>query len=276
MRLGTIRRSLLATTAALALIAGGLAAAPASAAAAETADVSVALIPQADTASLADGVDTYRVVVTNHGDADVKQITVSVPFAGGYSAEGASFDRGGAWVAQLGAASLDLRVEQMRGNGDSVSGTLRFVSQGAAPSNALIERATVTWSGDSSRARNLSNLPVSAYAGTVATAAALPNGHPAISFSAAAFASGEPVSLWYTAPSGESTALVTEGDVAFPMPAKKFSDTEEPTYGTSLAASSQGELLARIDIANLTPGSYTLAARGGWSGTVASATFTVR
>jgi hypothetical protein len=274
MRLGMIRRSLLATTVALVIIAGGMGAAPAFAAADEP-SVSVALIPQADTASANDGVDTYRVVVTNHGSADVKKITVSVPFANGYRAESASFDRSGAWVAQQSAASLDLRVEQMRGNGDTVSGTLRFVSAGAAQSNALLERASVTWSGDSSSSPHLSNLPVGASAGTVG-ATTLPEGQPAISFRAAVFASGEPVNLWYTAPSGESTALVIEGDIAFPQPPKKYSDTEQPTYGSSLAANSQGELMARVDIANLAPGAYTLAARGGWSGATASATFIVR
>lgn len=278
MKVGTIRRSILAGTLALAVVAGGLGAAPASAATAraEKANVSVALIPQADTASLADGVDTYRVIVTNHGDSDVKKVTVSVPFAAGYSPDGVSFNRGGAWVSQLGGEGLDLRIEQMRGNGDSVSGTLRFASRGAAPSNALLGRATVTWSGDERQTRNISNLPVSSHGGTIATAAALPNGDPAYSFRAAAFASGEPVSLWYTSGTGASTALVLEKDVAFPAPPEKDSDDDDKEYGTSLAASSQGELQARINVANLAPGTYTLAARGGWSGTVAYATFIVR
>lgn len=277
MRVATIRRSLLAGSLALAVVAGGLGAAPASAATAAAArpDVSVALIPQADTASLADGVDSYRVVVTNHGDADVKRITVSVPFADGYSPDGVSFSRGGAWVAQLGASSLDLRIEQMRGNGDTVSGTLRFVSPGAAPTNALLGRAAVTWGGDERQTRNVSNLPVSTHGGTIA-AAALPNGDPAFSFRAAAFASGEPVSLWYTSGAGVSTALVVEEGVVFPAPPAKGSDDEDKQYGTALSADEQGQLQARLSAAGLAPGTYTLAARGGWSGTVAFATFTVR
>lgn len=276
MRIGTISRSLLAGAAALAFAAGGLGATPASAAtaSAEKPNVSVALIPQADTGSLADGVDSYRVVITNHGDAEVKKVTVSVPFAAGYSPDSVSFNRGGAWVAQAGAASLDLRVEQMRGNGDSVSGTLRFVSSGAAASNALLGRATVSWSG--SQASNVSNLPVASLGGSIADAPALANGEPSFSFRAAAFASGEPVSLWYTSASGVSTALVLDQGVALPQPPKKDSDDEDKVYGTSLAANAQGELQARLDVADIAPGTYTLAARGGWSGTVAFATFTVR
>jgi hypothetical protein len=268
----TIRRSLLTGAAALALAAGALGATPV--AAADEANLSVVLIPQTDTASTADGVDSYRVLVTNHGDGEVKQVTVSVPFAAGYSIAGASFDRGGSWVARLGAESLDLRIEQMRGNGDTVSGTLRFASQGPAASNALLERATVTWRGDERATPNASNLPVSLQAATF-SAAALPEGVQGHSFRAAAFASGEPVSLWYTNSAGVSTALVIADGVAIPAYLAE-DDDDDQSYGTSLAANGQGELQALVSLPRLSPGTYTLAARGDWSGTIAAASFTVR
>ena len=268
----TLRRSLLTGATALALAVGSLGVSPV--AAANQANVSVVLIPQADTTSIADGVDSYRVVVTNHGDGEVKQVTVSLPFAPGYTLAGASFDRGGSWIARIGAESLDVRVEQMRGNRDTVSGTLRFVSQGAAQNNALRERATVTWRGDERATPNASNLPASFQAATLSPAA-LPAGGQGSRFSASAIASDEPVSLWYTSDTGSSTALVIADGVALPASLVE-DDDDEQTYGTSLAATSQGELQTLVNLPRLSPGTYTLAARGGWSGTVAAVSFTVR
>lgn len=272
MRIGVVRRSFLTGLTALALLAAVGTVSPASAA--EQPNLGVALIPEADTASLTDGIDTYRVVVTNHGDGEVKQITVSIPVAAGYSPQGASFNRGGAWIAALGASSLDLRVEQLRGNGDSVTGTVRFVSRGAAPTNALTQRATVNWRSNDGKPGNLSNLPVAGQVVTLSPDAA--NGAQAYSFRATALASGEPISFWVTSANGTSTPLVVADGAIFVQPPEDDDSDDETTYGTALAANRGGELQALLNTTGLTPGIYTLAGRGGWSGTLISASFTVR
>lgn len=266
---GMIQRSLFTGLAAFAVAFGSLGALPA--AAAEQANVSVVLIPQADTADRNDGVDTYRVVVTNQGAGEVKGVTVTLPFNNDYRLAGASFDRNNAWVSRTGATSIDLRVEQMRGSRDSVSGTLRFVGD-ATPTNAVVERATVTWSGDTRSPQNASNLPVLLQEGSVG-AATVPGNRPGYSFSATAFASNEPVSLWYTSASGTSTPLLVLDGVALPEPQ---ADDEDRTYGTALPTNAQGQLQALIDLRGVSPGTYTIAAQGGWSGTTAFATLIVR
>jgi hypothetical protein len=255
---------------ALALIVGSIGVTPA--AAAEQGNVSVVLIPQDDTAAVDDGVDTYRIVVTNQGGGEVKNIAVNIPFTAGYQVASTSFDRSNAWVARLGSESLDLNVVQMRGNGDSVSGTLRFVGGDATNANAVVERATVTWSGDTRSPQNASNLPVSLQEGSVG-AATVPGNRPGYSFSATAFASNEPVSLWYTDAAGVSTPLLVLDGVALPEPQ---ANDEERSYGTALPTNAQGQLQALIDLRGVAPGTYTIAAQGGWSGTTAFATLIVR
>lgn len=267
---GMLSRSMFAGLTALALIVGSIGVTPA--AAAEQGNVSVVLIPQDDTAAVDDGVDTYRIVVTNQGGGEVKNIAVNIPFTAGYQVASTSFDRSNAWVSRLGSESLDLNVVQMRGNGDSVSGTLRFVSRDAVSDNALMRRATVTWSGDNRSPANASNLPVRYQEGTLGNTT-LAGNRQGYSFNATAFASNEPVSLWYTAESGVSTALVIDNGVALPT---TQANDEDRTYGTALPTTNRGELQAQINLSSLSPGTYTLAARGGWSGTTAFATVVIR
>ena len=279
MRHGTIRRFLLAGTVVLALIAAVFGTTPASALAAfvEEPYLSIVLIPQTDTRSLSDGMDTYRLEVRSHGDIDVRQVTATVPITSGYSLAGVRFSRSGAWVSRVSENSVDIRIVRVVGDDESFVATLRFASRDTVMTNAVIDRASVTWPGDMQETPSVSNLPVTLFPATISTTMEAVEGEEmTYSFRANAFATGEPVSLWYTSAAGMSVALVTEGDMVFPKPPKDPFEDDEEVYGQSMPADMIGELVGRLNIADIAPGTYTLAARGGWSGVTAFATFTVR
>lgn len=168
------------------------------------------------------------------------------------------------WVPRPQGALLELGDEELRW------------SQAEAERNALLERATIIWRGDERATPNVSNLPMSAQAATLIPAG-LPDGGQGSSFRVAAFASGEPVNLWYTSSSGASTALVFAEGVAIPaFLVDEDDEDDDQTYGAALAANERGELQTLINLPSLSSGTYTLVARGGWSGTTAAVASIIR
>jgi hypothetical protein len=265
-------RLLIASLATMALLAGIL---TPTVAANELSEVSVALTPQADTVSLSDGVDTYLVKITSHTSDHARYATARIPFTSEYRLANTSFNRDDIWVSLIGENFVELTVVHLIGNRDYASAMLSFVSQGPATRNALVERATVTWPGDRNMPHNHSNLPVMQQAGTLSQLSTLYDGTVIRSFRASPFASNEPVNLWYTSEAGVSTALVFEGDMAIIEP-RRSENPAEPPLSDSRAANSAGEFQARVKLPNMAAGTYTLVACGGWSGTKAVTTFTVR
>lgn len=257
-------------------LAAGLLVVPAPASAAEQSgggsQLSIAVEPLADTASLGDGVDSYRIVVVNRGGGEVKEIDVSVPVSAGYSLAGASFNQSDAWVSALGAGSATVRIEQLRGRDDTLTGTLRFSGPRDAAANALAGRATATWDLDGKAYSIASNLPGASTVALSASAA----GASRYSFSGGAFASNEPVTFWVTSSSGASTALVLDDGLLIVAPPADDDDDDEESFAAYLPASAVGGITVSLETAGLPAGSYTLAARGNWTGTLASAAFQVR
>lgn len=232
--------------------------------------LSLTVEAQADTVSRADGVDTYKVTVINRAGGDVDSIALRVPIAAGYSLAGASFNQDDAWVTKNAAGEATLRVERLRGLGDTMVATLRFTGPSDAASNALTQRVSATWSQDDRQRTIASNQP-----GVVTFALSSSRNGEAITFSGDAFAANEPVSFWYTTSNGVSVPLVFKEGQLVKEPARSRNDDEAPQYGKSMAAGEQGALRATLNIADLPAGSYTFAARGDWSGVTASSPFIV-
>lgn len=233
--------------------------------------LSLALEPQADTASRTDGVDTYRVVVVNRGGGTVEDIVLSVPFEAGYSLAGASFTQNDAWVAQNSGSAATIRIEQMRGIGDTVVGTLRFTGPRDTAANALTSRVSATWDLNGEEYTITSNQPGLMLSALTASR----SGPNRIAFNGGAFASNEPVTFWYTNAAGASVPLVVDRGLLTVQPARSQFDEDERKYGEFIAANGQGVTSAVLNIAGLPAGSYTLAARGNWTGVTASAPFVV-
>jgi arylsulfatase len=231
--------------------------------------LSVVLVPQPNTASLTDGVDTYRMEVRGYGDLDLREVVINIPFTPGYRVANVRLDQRDAWVSRIGDASIDVRLARVDGANDGVIGTLTFRSPGATGTNALIARATVNWPNKLRRIPGFSNLPLNSSRTPLTTRVTLADGDQAYNFNAATFAPNEPVSLWFTSAAGVSTALVAEGSVAIPAQAGTADASR------SMMADRYGSLSAQINTSTLAPGTYTVAARGGWSGVVTSAPFTV-
>jgi hypothetical protein len=270
-----LRRATIQGLLGLALAAGVLAAPAATHAQKQgtgPSQISLAVEPQADTASRTDGVDTYKVLIVNRTGGTVEDIALSVPFEAGYSLAGATFNQDDAWVAQVGGSSARIQVEQLRGIGDTLVATLRFTGPRDAAAGALSNRISANWDRNGEQYTIFSNQP-----GVTSTAlTANRTGQSRIAFSGGAFASNEPVTFWYTAANGVSVPLVVDNGVLIQKPAKSDNDDEEKKYGEFLAANDQGATNAVVSIAGLPAGSYTLAARGNWTGVTASAPFIVQ
>jgi hypothetical protein len=278
MKVGTIGRALGAGALGVALAVGGLFA-PGMASAAEqkggNGQISLALAAGADTASQSDGVDTYTFTVVNRGGGEVKNLQLSVPIAAGYRLAGATFTQSDAWVTANSGAAASITVEQLRGVDDTVVGTLTFVGPGNGTSNALAGAVTASWKDSDSKAYSLSsNLPGHGSVAMSVSAASV-GGAAGYSFAGAGFASNEPVTFWYTNAAGVSTPLVLDDSLLMVAPADDDDDDEE-SYGEYLTASEQGAVSVSFATAGLPAGAYTLAARGNWSGVVASAAFMAR
>lgn len=274
MKHGTMLRRAAATGALGLALAASLLAGPAPSFAQgiyEPGQLSLTVEAGADTASRADGVDTYTVTMINRGGANVDGISVRVPVAAGYTLTGASFTQDDAWVTRNGAGEATLRFEQLRGIGDTVVATLRFSGPRDAASNALSERVSATWNQNNKDRTITSNQPgVTSFA-----LGASPAGRARIAFSGDAFAANEPVNFWYTTADGVSVPLVFKDGLLMRQPAPDRDDPVEPKYGQALAAGERGALKATLSTAGLPTGAYTFAARGAWSGVTASAPFVV-
>ena len=271
----TFRRRAIQGLLAAAVAASAIgAASPASAASGLSNQLSVTIEPLADTASRDDGVDSYRLVVVNRGGDLAKGITIGLPFAAEYRLAGASFTQSDAWVSRNGAGSAEIRIEEMRGVGDTAVGTLQFASAGAASANAVSSRLTARWSDGEETYSTVSNLPLGGAALTYSTSGQS-DGGLRYSISGTAFAANEPVTFWYTNAAGASTALVVDEGVLVRQPGDD-DDEDDEELAAYLPADDQGALATSFSTSGLPAGSYTLAARGNWSGLVASISFVVR
>lgn len=233
--------------------------------------LSLIIEPQADTASRTDGVDTYRVVMTNRTGGSVEDIALSVPFSAGYSLAGTSFNQDDAWVTQPGGSAATISVAELRGIGDTLVATLRFNGPRDAAANAVSSRISASWDKNGEVYTISSNQP-----GVTSSAlSASRSGQSRLSFNGGSFASNEPVSFWYTNANGVSVPLVIDRGLLIQQPARSITDETEKKYGQFIAANEQGLTSGILSLAGLPAGSYTLAARGNWSGVTASTAFVV-
>lgn len=231
--------------------------------------LSVGVAAMADTASRDDGVDTYKLTVTNREGGQVKGITLSVPVAAGYELAGASFSQDDAWVSSRDGGQATIRIEGMAGVGDTVEATLSFTGPAGSATNALTQRATVRWGTSDERSTSQSNLPVYGVQPLTAT----PTGPAQVGLSGGTFAANEPVTFWYTTAAGASTPLVVVDGVLSVAPAQDDDDDDSPR--SFKLADSSGVVAATLSTAGIPAGTYTVAARGGWSDALASATVRV-
>jgi hypothetical protein len=245
----------------------------ASAATSGSTQLSVTIEALDNTASRDDGIDSYRLVVVNRGGDLAKGVTITLPFQPEYRLAGASFTQNDAWVSRNGSGSAEIRIEEMRGVDDTAVGTLQFVSSGAASANALTSRVSARWSDGEDSYSTTSNLPLGG-ASLNYSSSGQSDGGLRYTFSGSSFAANEPVNFWYTNAAGASTALVVDEGVLVRQPADDDDDDDED-LAEYVGADDQGALSAGFSTSGLPSGSYTLAARGGWSGLVASISFVV-
>jgi hypothetical protein len=234
-------------------------------AAAEEVELALTVTPQADTASHTDGVDSYRVEVINQDGGGAKHLKLTIPFAPGYTLASASFEQEGVWVSDIGNGAVTISIDRLEGADSLIVSNLSFTSAGAAAANAITERATVTHEEYSYS----SNMP--GYGVTALNIAG--RSGSLYAFGGGAFAPNESVNFWYTSAAGVSTPLyLDEGRL---VRESDDDDDDDETLGGHLIADGAGVISTSFDTSGLPAGSYTLAARGDWTGAVAAVSFVV-
>ncbi|HEU4322384.1 MAG TPA: hypothetical protein VFS21_04465 [Roseiflexaceae bacterium] len=194
------------------------------------------------------GTLTYTIVAGNYGRGDAEDATIIMPLdPGAVQLIDASFSRPTAWVSRVLTDSLTIQTGPLDRDGDVVTGTVRLrVLDSAAAGARLAPRLLHTWrderGGGSGRSNQLplvvtdtgepQNLyPLAAEAGEEA----------AYRFASGVFVPGEPVAFWYNTPEG--AAVAAEG-------------------GT---ADDEGAVSSTLPREGLSPGAYSMVARGRWS-----------
>lgn len=230
--------------------------------------LSVAVVPQADVATHGDGVDTYMVTLANRGGALIQGITIDVPITAGYTLTSARFDRENTWVTSLGAGKATIRIEGLRGVDDAVHGTLRFSGPTDSAANALSSRLAAHWRCAKTDYTAYSNAPLYGVQPLSIVGAGAQR-----TLSSNIFASGEPVTFWYTSPAGISTALVVEeGKLIIES---QQDDSDETRIRPAQAADASGAVTITLRVVGIPSGTYTLTAYGNWSGATANALLSI-
>ncbi|NTW01014.1 MAG: hypothetical protein HGA19_06830 [Oscillochloris sp.] len=230
--------------------------------------VSLSIEAQPDVAVLNDGVDTYKITVANHGSETMKYISVSVPYASGYQLDSAIFSDDSTWVTSKSNGVVTISVDLVAGDGDSIAGTLRFT--GVADTNAVAQRAVVNWSNEGDDYSATSNIPVV----TTQELGFTPIADGCI-LSSSIFASNEPVNFWYTTDNGKSQSLAVINGVLKVAP-PEGEHVKDAVVVPFKEADGAGALTIQMSAAGIPVGTYTLVARGNWSGATATTYISVQ
>jgi hypothetical protein len=209
--------------------------------------ISVVQKPTPNVSVVAGGMVSYTFVATNHGRGLASETVITVPFDPEViSVVDASTSRPETWVSELGADFVEIRTGALPG-GDTVTATLRMRVAASAPlGTSIAPRMSFEWSDRASGGESSGNLlPLVVGERDLAAAyypLAIDVSDEGFFFSAAIFAPGEPVGLWYVTPSGRNVEL-----------------------GTT-RADENGVIDLELIIGDDAAGDYSLVASGGWSG----------
>lgn len=244
------------------LVTGVVCSKPKAKQASDPAHIIVYQDPDPNTVSQRNGIVTYSIVVKNLGKGSAKETVVTMPFdASEAKAIDATFSRKGPWVSKLITNTLEFRTGPLASNGDTVTATVRLATLPAVANNtSLSERLTYRWADGRSGGNGRSNLPILTAGGSdnnqqFYTLNVEPPTGPAGSthrFTTGIFAPDEPITFWYNAPDG----------------------TVEPL--NNLTANTDGAMNAEFSTKNLKPGTYSMVARGNWTGFTAVGMFQVQ
>jgi hypothetical protein len=258
----------------LASLGGVSSVAAASSTSREPASVKVGILPSAP--EDAAGLTAYTITTSNDGVNAAGEVTISVPYdSAALRFVGATFSQPSAWISNNTANALEIKTGAVGGEGGSVKAVVRFQALSSASAQA-VQRLSFTWTDKLKGGHGISNqLPnAGAYLPLSINQSA-----DAMWFDSNAFASNEGVYFWYNAPDGTVIPVrVQRGKlISADLAAQKFRDNSDYERGSEHAiANDQGQVDVTIGTDGLTPGTYTLVARGNSSALTTVATFQVQ
>lgn len=217
--------------------------------------VSVAATPSAD------GTLAYDITARNYGNGQAKYTNVVIPIdSSALAVESTTLSGTPSWLATSTSSLIEFRVEKLD---EDQTATLHLVLQKLNDSASLSAPLSFTWNGGS----GVSNAPLP-YAPTYSLTT---GGNGAMSvFESDIFSAGEPVTLWYNTPSGAvvPVEVVQNQNVVTPATGDDLSEDAVP-----YVIASDGSIRVQFSTVDLAAGTYTMVARGNWSGLTAVGTF---
>lgn len=206
------------------------------------------------------GIVTYTIVATNHGEGDAENVQMTMPVNPAYvQVLDARFSHEEAWVSAVLSDTLVIETGRIASNGGVITATVRLaIHPNVAIGTPLGARLIVTGDGvDAERKR--SNQTMLIVGGTDNQQPFYPlTADPVVgpagsthNFSSTIFVPGEPVTLWYSSPTGDSVEI------------------------TMVNADENGAINVEFMTQNLTAGAYSMVAYGNWSTLTAVGTFEV-
>lgn len=243
----------------------------------------LSLVPQsASAATKADGNATVAVTVTprqSNGDTLGYDITannvgsgiayytnVVIPIdASALQVVGTSLSGTPSWLATNTSSLIEFRIERLYSN---ESATLSVDFHKLSADAAWSSPVQFSWGDAEGNHAGTSNTPQSSFGNAALNVRV--SGDNA-SFSGSMFAANEPVTIWYNAPSGDvvgvsvaynNTILTGDSD-----------DDLEDNARSSAIADTNGEVWLAWNLNGLPTGSYSLVARGNWTGITAVGSF---
>jgi hypothetical protein len=206
------------------------------------------------------GIVTYTIVATNHGEGDAENVQMTMPVNPAHvQVLDARFSHEEAWVSAVLSDTLVIETGRIASNGGVMTATVRLaIHSNVAIGTPLGARLIVTGDGvDAERKRSNQTLLVVGDANNQQPFYPLTT-DPVVgpvgsthSFSSTIFVPGEPVTLWYSSPTGDSVEI------------------------TMVNADENGAINVEFMTQNLATGAYSMVAYGNWSTLTAVGTFEV-
>lgn len=235
------------------------------------ASVKIAVTP-ADSSMIGSGKTfTDTVVVSTEGHATSRDVVLNVQFDPAVvQLQGVQFNRASAWVTKTMPNGFEASLGKLGSDGDSITLTASFVAlQAFSPNNPLQAQLNTSWRDSSgSHSSTLTTVLDEASGQTAIPLAATSDG--AVNLTSAAFNPGEAVTFWYNKPDGTAATLyLHDGKLVTSAQHKEHLGTSTRSTNvdnaSSLLAGAQGQIAIPFSTSGLTPGSYSIVARGARS-----------
>lgn len=217
------------------------------------------------------GTVSYDIQANNTGKGVAYYTNVVIPInQAELKVSAATLSGKAAWLPTNTPSEIEFRIERLNPGEQSI---LRLNLTQLVPGAALDQALSFQWSDASGVHSGESNTP-QGYQATYSLSVAS-NGASQI-FSANLFAPDEPVTFWYNTPGGSVVPVqVIRNGTAVSGDYNNDKDKDDSEYAQAYVVAAGGAAQLNFSTAGLAAGTYSMVARGNWSGITAVGVFQV-